>query len=113
MTSNGDKTELTTHVQGNQNRLHLAVLMRMIGVAALHNQERNIMQSSMEMEPESDAPVCEPNKPPRIPIFSTNFYPLTVLCWVLSVAVVAILVGLVCTGFFANYTSLLGRLIGN
>ena len=72
-----------------------------------------MMQPVTENAPESDTPNHEPEKPPRIPTVSTNFYPLTVLCWVLCLATVGVLVGLVCTEFFAGYTSVLDRLSGS
>ncbi len=73
----------------------------------------DVRQPVMEITPENDTSIHEPEKPLRIPIVSPNFYPLTVLCWVLCLATVAILVGLVCTEFFAGYTSVLDRLSGS
>ncbi len=41
---------------------------------------------------------------------SSNLYPFSVFCWVLTVATVAVVVGFVCTEFFGEYTALLQSL---
>jgi len=68
------------------------------------------MQPIMEIASEDRTPVRVKRKPRRMPIMSSNFYPFTVVCWVLSVATVAVIVGAVCTQFFHEYTALLQNL---
>jgi hypothetical protein len=70
------------------------------------------MQPIMEMASEDLTPIRGKHKPRRMPIMSSNFYPFTVLCWVLAVATVAVVVGFVCTEYFGEYTTLLRTLAG-
>ena len=69
------------------------------------------MQPIMEIIPEDDVPVPLPRERRRIPIVSSDFYSLTVFCWVLSVATVGVIVGFVCTEFFSKYISLLLQIV--
>ncbi len=48
---------------------------------------------------------------PRAPVVSSDFYPLTVFLWVIGVATVCVIVGLICAKFFADYVAILGNLI--
>ena len=68
------------------------------------------MQPIMETAWGNDAPTPPESGPNRMPVLSSNFYPLTVLCWVLSVLAIGILVGFFCTEFFNEYTALLRSL---
>lgn len=68
------------------------------------------MQMIMNIAPEDNDQECTRAKPHRIPVVSPNFFLLTVICWVSSVAVVGTIVGLVCTEFLGEYTSLLRNL---
>ncbi len=69
------------------------------------------MQPIMTPPPEDDMPDREPPAQARVPAQFSEVYPLTVLFWVLGVATVAVVVGYICTDFFASYISILGNLI--
>lgn len=68
------------------------------------------MQLIMQTPPDNEAPEQQKHRPLRIPIVSTNFYPLMVMGWVLSVATVGAIAAFFCTEFFQQYTALLSNL---
>ncbi len=68
------------------------------------------MQPIMEIAFEDSAPSRPEHQPCRMPIMSANFYPFTVFCWVLSVAVVGFVVGGFCVDALQGYTDLLRTL---
>jgi len=68
------------------------------------------MQPIMQAIWEDDAPTRPESEANRMPVLSSNFYPLTVLCCVLSVLTVGVVVGFFCTQFFNEYTIFLRSL---
>lgn len=68
------------------------------------------MQPIMEVAWEDGEPTPPNTEPYRMRVLSSNFYPLTVLCWVLSVLTVGVVVGFFCTEFIHGYTTLLRSL---
>ncbi len=60
---------------------------------------------------DDDTTDVEPRRLPRAPTVSSNFYPLTVFFWVIGVATVCVIVGLICSEFFADYVAILRNLI--
>lgn len=71
------------------------------------NEGRGPMQPIMEIASEALTRIRVKPKLRRMPIMSSNLYPLTVFCWVLAVATTGVVVGVVCTEFFGEYTALL------
>lgn len=70
---------------------------------------RDSMQPICEAVAEDVVPETVKRKRKRQGDHSDSF-PLTVMCWILGVAAFDLIIGLLCTGFFKQYTALLIRL---
>lgn len=68
------------------------------------------MQLIMQTAPDDDIPTRQERRSPRIPLVSTNLYPLMVMGWVLSVATVGLVAAFFCVQFFEHYSALLHNL---